>query len=321
MWKRLLASSILAVGCHREPPATPPALPAPQPEHVAPVDPASRLPDGVQPVAYAIELEIAPESPGFGGHVRIDVQLARAVDSILLHAQALELVQSRVATAGKAASATPRSLGRAAGSTSLDLSEPIGPGAASIHIDFKGTFDAHLRGLYKVESGGQRLRVHAVRGDRRAPGVSVLRRAALQDAVRRHAARAAGAHRDRQHAGRPADAARRRVGRAALRRTEKLPTYLVAFAVGPLDVVDAPPIAPNDRARAALPLRGVAARGRGAELAYALEETPRARREPGALLRHRLPVRQARHHRGARLRRRARWRTPAPSPSATRCCS
>mgnify|MGYP003694500971 CR=1 FL=1 len=56
--------------------------------------------------------------------------------------------------------------------------------------------------------------------------------------------------------------------------TLPLPTYLVAIAVGPLDIVDAPAVAPNDIRSKPLPLRGVATRGRGSKLALTLRETP-----------------------------------------------
>jgi hypothetical protein len=56
--------------------------------------------------------------------------------------------------------------------------------------------------------------------------------------------------------------------------TLPLPTYLVAIAVGPLDIVDAPAVAPNDIRSKPLPLRGVATRGQGSKLALTLRETP-----------------------------------------------
>jgi alanyl aminopeptidase len=52
--------------------------------------------------------------------------------------------------------------------------------------------------------------------------------------------------------------------------TEPLPTYLIAFAVGPLDIVTAEAIPPNAVRPRPLPLRGVSARGRGPELAYSI---------------------------------------------------
>src|SRR5262249_12989133 len=55
--------------------------------------------------------------------------------------------------------------------------------------------------------------------------------------------------------------------------TPPLPSYLLALAVGPLDVVAAPDLPPSAVRRRPLPLRGVATRGRGGELAYALAHT------------------------------------------------
>jgi alanyl aminopeptidase len=52
--------------------------------------------------------------------------------------------------------------------------------------------------------------------------------------------------------------------------TKPLPSYLVAFAVGPLDVVKAPDVPSSAVRPHPLPLRGVAVKGRGPELAYAL---------------------------------------------------
>lgn len=56
--------------------------------------------------------------------------------------------------------------------------------------------------------------------------------------------------------------------------TLPLPTYLLAYAVGPWDVVDGPAIAANAERAEAVPLRGVAARGQGLRMQRALAQTP-----------------------------------------------
>ena len=53
-----------------------------------------------------------------------------------------------------------------------------------------------------------------------------------------------------------------------------LPTYLLAFAVGPYDLVDYGPIPPNEVRDRELPLRAIAAKGQGKNLKYALDHTP-----------------------------------------------
>jgi aminopeptidase N len=55
--------------------------------------------------------------------------------------------------------------------------------------------------------------------------------------------------------------------------TRPLPTYLLAIAVGPYDLVDYGTIPPNDIRDRELPLRAIAARGLGGRLLYALKNT------------------------------------------------
>jgi alanyl aminopeptidase len=57
-------------------------------------------------------------------------------------------------------------------------------------------------------------------------------------------------------------------------KTKPLPTYLVAVAVGPWDVVDGPTIAANSVRKQPTALRGIAPRGAGAQLKWVLQQTP-----------------------------------------------
>src|SRR6185312_11632019 len=57
--------------------------------------------------------------------------------------------------------------------------------------------------------------------------------------------------------------------------TKALPTYLVAFAVGPFDIVDGGTVPPNAWRKTPLPLRGIAAKGQGEHIRYALSLTPK----------------------------------------------
>jgi len=276
MWKRLLAGAALTLCCHREPPAAVAPAPPAAVEKVAPVDPAGRLLDAVQPVAYGLELEIAPEKPGFAGHVRIDLQISRAVDSILLHARDLELGELRVtpSNAGAITPAAPRTIGES-GLIALDLPQPIGPGAARLDIHFKGTFNPHLRSLYGTQAAGRAYAFSQFEPNyaRQAfPCFDEPRFKTPFEITLRVPQGLTAISNTRVTRQTPVEGGLTELGFA---RTEKLPTYLVAFAVGPLDVIDAAPIAASSVRPTALPLRGVAARGRGPEMAFALQETPR----------------------------------------------
>ena len=61
--------------------------------------------------------------------------------------------------------------------------------------------------------------------------------------------------------------------RVSFMPTPPLPTYLVAWAVGPLDIVTGPTIPPSEGRPFPVPLRGIAAKGHGGQLSYALERT------------------------------------------------
>jgi alanyl aminopeptidase len=233
----------------------------------------------VHPLAYQLALDIDPRRPDFSGHVRIDVQLDRRVDLIQLHARDLRL--SRVALAvpdgersvTASAQPLPGRLGEN-GLTSLVLAEPIGPGASVIDIDFSGEFNARLRGLYKVETGGESYaftQFEPIDARRAFPCFDEPRfKTPFQLTLRVPAGESAISNTEVE-AQRELEGQQRELRFA---RTEKLPTYLVALAVGPLDVVEAPPIAVSAVRQRPLPLRGVSARGRGSELAFALKEAP-----------------------------------------------
>src|SRR3546814_12981778 len=62
-------------------------------------------------------------------------------------------------------------------------------------------------------------------------------------------------------------------------RTLPLPTYLVAFAVGPWDVVDGPGITATPQRAGTLPLRGVAPHGKGPRMKIARSEGRRVGKE------------------------------------------
>jgi len=278
MFERTLVCSALLLACHAESPAVSPGVPpkAASPESASAVEPGARLPESVRPLGYGLELTIAPEAPDFKGHVHIELEVTSPVESILLFARALVVERASVTLPGAGGSrlAVARPLDEN-GLTAFDLAEPIGPGGASLDIDYSGKLDEHLRGLYGTRTGGaayaftQFEPIYARQAfpcfDEprfKTPFDITLTIPAGLTAISNTAVRT-----QTQLPGGQT--------RIAFGRTEKLPTYLVAVAVGPLDVVDAPPIPPNEARATALPLRGVAARGRGPELGFVLAETPR----------------------------------------------
>jgi alanyl aminopeptidase len=143
-------------------------------------------------------------------------------------------------------------------------------GRATIHIEYDAPFGPPLEGVHKVVAAGapyvftQFEEISA----RRAfpcfdePGFKIPFDLALDVPAELQAL--ANTH----EASRAVHGSSKHV---AFARTERLPSYLLAFAVGPLDVVNASDVPPNGVRAQPLPLRGVAPRGRGREMAYALK--------------------------------------------------
>ncbi len=273
-----LLATLCVAACGPEaaaPPATPQASAAPTqtgPVATAPDEPrpALRLPSDVHPTAEAIELTIRPDQDRFSGRVDVDVTLDRSRRSIWLHARGLHVSSASVTPEGGAAipaqwtDEDDRGLGR------LALASDAPAGHVRIHAEYDAPFVSGNQGLFKVTEAGvpYAFTQFEPTDARRAfpcfdePGFKIPFTATL---VVRDGDQAIT---NTPEAGR--EPAGQGLVRVRFGTTKPLPSYLVAFAVGPLDVVKAADVPPNGVRTRPLPLRGVATKGRGPELAYAL---------------------------------------------------
>ena len=109
---------------------------------------SGRLPASVKPERYRITLTVDPESAHFSGHVLIDVDLFEPAWTITLHA--LELTIQRVEIQiGKKTYAAKITENKTEETISLTLSDTLPAGKATIAIDYTGTLNKQLRGLYE----------------------------------------------------------------------------------------------------------------------------------------------------------------------------
>jgi alanyl aminopeptidase len=271
----LFATCIASCGGGDPVPASTPVEPPPSAgaEDVAP--PAGRLSPEVRPTHYALSLAIDPSREGFTGVAEIDVSLPRAQSTIFLHASGLEVREVTVAREGdEAAAAEWATVDEERGLASIHLAQPMGPGPVQLRITYGAAFDQTLEGLYRVQQGDDAYAFTQMEplGARKAfpcfdePSFKAPFDVTL--VVRESDAAIANAREVRSE---QTTGGMRRVRFAT---TEPLPAYLVAFAVGPFDVVDADPIPATEVRSEPIPLRGIAARGQGAQLAHALRHTP-----------------------------------------------
>lgn len=244
---------------------------------LAPVDPGEAPPEGrlssdVRPLRYKLNLTIDPEKERFSGSVEIAVEIQKPRDVIWMHGRDLIVKLAEVVTEGRPTMPVRFEQMSPQGVVALRLPSMIGPTKATIRVVYDAPF-GNRQGLYKTEAAGKRYAFTQMEsiGARQAfpsfdePAWKTPFEVTLlvpKDAV------AIANTREVQAAEAPGG-----MRRVTFAPTEPLPTYLIAFAVGPLDVVSAPAIPVNSVRKRPLALRGVAAQGRGKELAYALART------------------------------------------------
>ncbi len=111
-----------------------------------------RLPGGVVPRHYTIELEPDLGEATFAGSVAIDIDISEPAGTITLNAVELDIVSARLVTAGNRTVDLGSVLD--AESERLVLSrrgggDTFGPGPARLDIDFNGVLNDQLHGFYR----------------------------------------------------------------------------------------------------------------------------------------------------------------------------
>lgn len=232
-----------------------------------------RLPREVTPRAYTLELEIMPGEDGFAGRAQIMVELANPMSQILLHGKALEVSSVTAHVQGRAIAGRYAQLDDT-GLAQLSFNELLPVGNARLEIAYRAPFDKTLTGLYKVQVNGEPYAFTQFEPTSARLAFPCFDEPGWKTPFETWLTVPAGAQaisNTREVLVEMAADGKKRVRFAP---TQPLPTYLVAFAVGPFDIVEAAPIAASASRTTPLPLRGVAVHGQGPRLAYALEHTP-----------------------------------------------
>lgn len=233
--------------------------------------PGFRLGDAARPDRYEVQLAIDPREPHFTGRVRIDVTFSRPAAVLWLNATGLTVDTVEVEQLGRRIPAKVVAAGEDHVGVAAER-EPFAAGTAVAILRFRGTFESlGTRGLFRQQERGEWYvlsQFEAISARRAFPcfdepawktpwrltidapeGNEVASNTPLESSVAM-----------------PGSTWRRHV----FATTKPLPSYLLALAVGPFDVVDG-----GRAGRNGTPLRYLAPKGRGAEMRYARESTPR----------------------------------------------
>lgn len=233
--------------------------------------PKLKLDDHVIPHRYELTLW-ATDDDAFSGKVAIDIELKKDSKSILIHSQDLkiffvDLLQGEKIFKGQFIQVDQDGLGR------IDFAEKLPKGHYQLQVSYNGKYRDDLSGLYRVKEGDQTYlftQFEPLAARQMLPCfdeprwktpflVTVVSKidqvvVANSPLVKSHSQGDKEVH--------------------IFEPTKPIPTYLLALAIGPFDVVEGEAISENEYRKDKIALRGIAAKGKGEKLRFALKETP-----------------------------------------------
>ena len=230
--------------------------------------PTFRLGDEVAPEAYKAELNIDPNSEVFSGTIEISVDVAKAGKTIWMHGRGLTIESAEIVAGGSTQKAEPivREKNHLLG---LRTANEIPVGKATVRVTYSGKIvrrdgygvfaekeGDHWYVFTQFESLYARMAFPCFDEPRwKVPWTLSLRVAEDQVAVS-----------NTPVVSETKDGKGKKL--VVFETTKKLPSYLVAFGVGPFEFVDA------GKSRNGVPMRVVVPAGRSAEAKYAAKVTP-----------------------------------------------
>lgn len=236
--------------------------------------PAGPLPASPYPTHYALDLTLDPRQARFGGTVTMTLALDQEAEGVYLHGRDLDVTSVRSFAGTEEPVTGTWTMARESGVAWLSFGQAVPAGEMVVEIDYNAPFDANLSGLFKVTEQGDAYALaksESIQARRFMPGFDQPAFKAPFDVT------LTIPEGDSAISNAPEAAVEVLAGglkKVTFETTRPLPTYLLSLAVGSFDVVDGGVLPPNDVRADPIPLRGFARRGKGAELALALETAP-----------------------------------------------
>ncbi|AIF47072.1 M1 family metallopeptidase [Dyella japonica] len=237
--------------------------------------PHGRLPGWAQPESYQLDFKVDPRQQDFSGTTVIKVKLTQASDHLWLHGRELKVGKVAVTdAAGKKHAAKYVEVAPQEGVVRIDFGGTLQPQELTLAFDYTAPLNQQLQGLYKVSHEGQpyaMTQMEPISARFAFPGFDEpgfktpfdIRLTIPDDEV--------GVANTKQV---KEETAGKGWKKLTFSTTKPLPTYLVAFGVGPWDVVKGLDILPSQYRSEKLELRGIAAKGEGHRMQHVLGETP-----------------------------------------------
>jgi alanyl aminopeptidase len=230
-----------------------------------------RLPLTVHPVRYSVDLRMTPGDDRFGGSITIELEISQPVSTFWIHGKSLTFEKATLRTPGRdmPVQATAQSKGN--DFIAITTGSIIPAGHATLQIAYTGELSRSLTdGAFQQQQGEdwyiftkfEPVTARRVFPCFDEPSFKVPWQLTLHvpKQLKAFSNTAVVSEKDETSG----------IKQVRFAETKPLPSYLVAFAVGPFDVVETDPVGKNRR-----PSRIIVPRGRASEAAYAVSVTPK----------------------------------------------
>lgn len=232
--------------------------------------PLGQLSTEVQPRSYELVLTINPELDKFSGTAIIDLDISTPRNHFFMHGKNIDATKVRLFDGAHTYDGHYEQVD-ASGVVQISGPNPMS-GNILLTIEYSAPFNQSLEGLYKVSESGSDYaftQFEAISARLAFPGFD-------EPGFKTPFATTLIVPEDHVAISNTPEISSEIIDgmkHVKFAPTKPLPTYLIAFAVGDFDVAEAPDLPPTDVRDRPLPLRGIAVKGKGEQLAYALEGT------------------------------------------------
>ena len=237
--------------------------------------PLEKLPGWAVPESYTLAFRVDPAKDRFVGNTQIKLKLTQASDHLWLHGKDLKVARLTVTdAAGESSNATYVDAAPDAGVVRIDFGRTIKPQELTLAFDYSAPFNQQLQGLYKVTHQGApyaMTQMEPISARFAFPGFD-------EPGFKTPYTISLTVPDNEKAVANTRQVSEKKAGDGfktlAFATTKPLPTYLVAFGVGPWDITAPTAISPDDYRTTPLPLRGISSKGEAHRMKHILSETP-----------------------------------------------
>ncbi|WP_144392154.1 M1 family metallopeptidase [Pleionea sediminis] len=234
--------------------------------------PTGQLPTSVEPTHYDLEIKLDPENERFSGLATIDIVAHKSLPYFYMHGQELKVDQTWLMSGNKKIPATTE-MTKVEGVIKIIPKEVLKKGEYEVSFEYNAPFNENLQGLYRVKDGDQHYaytQMESIYARYAFPSFDEPRfktKFDLDLIVPEKLTAIANTPEVKT------ETLNNGWKKVSFVTSKPMPTYLWAIAVGEFDVVEWTAIPKNDVRDFTIPLRGIATKGKGEKLKYALENT------------------------------------------------